>query len=147
MAAWRRAIELSFGDEGTAELNSIAQSRTEPASRVERARILLAYREDLGKDRRIFLRADRAVPYGELMDVLELLRNGGYLKITLVTLEGMPSIRVPRINATTSSIRCSSFTSLVRELQVLHPHCNLKEIAGDQCFIPVRCYRRHSRLR
>src|SRR5271154_1576802 len=26
---------------------------------------------DEGKDRRIFLRADRAVPYGELMDVLE----------------------------------------------------------------------------
>src|SRR5580704_8154596 len=46
MAAWRRAIELSLGDEDTAKLNSIAQSRTEPASRVERARILLAYRED-----------------------------------------------------------------------------------------------------
>src|SRR5580704_9025170 len=30
----------------TAKLRSIAQSRTEPASRVERARILLAYRED-----------------------------------------------------------------------------------------------------
>src|SRR5437016_6251075 len=46
MAAWRRAIELSLGDEDTPKLNSIAQSRTEPASRVKRARILLAYRED-----------------------------------------------------------------------------------------------------
>src|SRR6201998_1882370 len=46
MAAWRRAIELSLGDEDTAKLRSIAQSRTERASRVERARILLAYRED-----------------------------------------------------------------------------------------------------
>jgi Winged helix-turn helix len=46
MAAWRRAIELSLGDEDAAKLKSIAQSRTEPASRVERARILLAYRED-----------------------------------------------------------------------------------------------------
>jgi hypothetical protein len=46
MAAWRRAIELSLGDEDTAKLRSIAQSRTESASRVERARILLAYRED-----------------------------------------------------------------------------------------------------
>jgi transposase len=45
MAAWRRAIELSLGDEDRAKLRSIAQSRTEPASRVERARILLAYRE------------------------------------------------------------------------------------------------------
>ena len=46
MAAWRRAIELSLTDTDTARLTSIAQSRTEPASRVERARILLAYRED-----------------------------------------------------------------------------------------------------
>jgi transposase len=45
MAAWRRAIELSLTDTDTAKLTSIAQSRTEPASRVERARILLAYRE------------------------------------------------------------------------------------------------------
>src|SRR5271154_4979411 len=45
MAAWRRAIELSLGDADTGELRSIAQSRTEPASRVERARMLLAYRE------------------------------------------------------------------------------------------------------
>ena len=46
MATWRRAIELSLGEADTAKLRSIAQSRTEPASRVERARILLAYRED-----------------------------------------------------------------------------------------------------
>jgi hypothetical protein len=46
MAAWRRAIELSLGDEDTAKLRPIAQSRTEPASWVELARILLAYWED-----------------------------------------------------------------------------------------------------
>ncbi len=46
MAAWRRAIELALGGEATAKLRSIAQSRTGPASRVERGRILLAYRED-----------------------------------------------------------------------------------------------------
>ena len=43
-----------------------------------------------GKDRRIFLRADRAVPYGELMDVLERLRIGGYVKVALVANEGVP---------------------------------------------------------
>lgn len=43
-----------------------------------------------GKDRRLFLRADRAVPYGDLMDVLEILRTGGYLKVSLVALEGLP---------------------------------------------------------
>jgi hypothetical protein len=43
MAAWRRAIELSLGDSDVEQLRSIAQSRTEPAGRVERARILLGY--------------------------------------------------------------------------------------------------------
>ncbi len=45
--------------------------------------------ENGNKDRRIFLRADRAVPYGDMMDVLELLRIGGYLKVALVALEGV----------------------------------------------------------
>src|SRR6266576_2468717 len=40
MTAWRQAIELSIGAEDLARLVSIAQSRTEPAGRVERA---LAY--------------------------------------------------------------------------------------------------------
>ena len=46
MAAWRQAIELAIGEEDLAALGVIARSRTEPASRVERARMLLAYRED-----------------------------------------------------------------------------------------------------
>lgn len=45
---------------------------------------------DGGKDRRILLRADRTVPYSELMDVLERLRLGGYHKIALVAREGPP---------------------------------------------------------
>jgi hypothetical protein len=43
MTAWRQAIELSIGDEDVARLVTITRSRTEPASRVERARMLLAY--------------------------------------------------------------------------------------------------------
>src|ERR1700681_1904890 len=46
MTAWRQAIEWSIGDEDVARLVTITRSRTEPASRVERARMLLAYRED-----------------------------------------------------------------------------------------------------
>ena len=38
----------------------------------------------------IFLRADKAVPYGELMEVMNLLRTAGYLKIALVGLEKVP---------------------------------------------------------
>jgi transposase len=45
MAARRRVIELGFTREDLAELTRLARSRTEPASRVERARMLLAYRE------------------------------------------------------------------------------------------------------
>jgi TonB system transport protein ExbD (group 1) len=40
------------------------------------------------KDERIFLRADKAVSYGELMEVMNALRNAGYLKIALVGLDG-----------------------------------------------------------
>ena len=36
---------------------------------------------------RIFLRADRHVEYGDLMDVMNTLRGAGYLKIALVGLE------------------------------------------------------------
>jgi len=46
MGAWRRVIELSIDDANLTKLRSIARSRTEPASRVERARMLLAYREN-----------------------------------------------------------------------------------------------------
>jgi transposase len=46
MAAARKVVEISIGDADLAELHSIARSRTEPASRVERARILLRYRDD-----------------------------------------------------------------------------------------------------
>jgi biopolymer transport protein ExbD len=35
----------------------------------------------------VFLRADKSVPYGELMEVMNLLRGAGYLKIALVGLE------------------------------------------------------------
>jgi len=47
------------------------------------------------KDRPIFLRADRAVPYGELMNVLEILRTGGYSKIKLVALEAVADPAAP----------------------------------------------------
>lgn len=39
------------------------------------------------REQRIFLRADGAVSYSELMKVMNLLRDAGYLKIALVGLE------------------------------------------------------------
>ena len=50
---------------------------------------LLDAAADSNKERLVFVRADRAVPYGDLMDVLELLRKGNY-RMKLVTLEGVP---------------------------------------------------------
>jgi biopolymer transport protein ExbD len=39
------------------------------------------------KETRIFLRADKTVSYGEVMEVMNLLRTAGYLKVALVGLE------------------------------------------------------------
>jgi biopolymer transport protein ExbD len=39
------------------------------------------------REQRVFLRADRAVAYGDVMQVMNLLRATGYLKIALVGLE------------------------------------------------------------
>lgn len=43
------------------------------------------------KDARIFLRADKTVDYGKFMEVMNLLRDAGYLKIALVGLESLPA--------------------------------------------------------
>jgi biopolymer transport protein ExbD len=50
------------------------------------ARLLAASKGD--KQQRVFLRADRHVSYGDLMAVMNLLRDAGYLKIALVGLDG-----------------------------------------------------------
>ena len=48
-------------------------------------------------EQRVFLRADKAVSYGDLMEVMNALRNAGYLKVALVGLEGAPGgAPVPR---------------------------------------------------
>jgi biopolymer transport protein ExbD len=57
----------------------------------------VANRESLGpaleaatagdKEKRVFLRADKTVEYGALMEVMNAMRNAGYLKVALVGLE------------------------------------------------------------
>ncbi len=39
------------------------------------------------RSQRVFLRADKAVAYGSLMEKMNLLRSAGYLKVALVGLE------------------------------------------------------------
>jgi biopolymer transport protein ExbD len=47
------------------------------------------------REKRLFLRADRRVDYGELMRVMNMLRSAGYLKVALVGLEGRETPTAP----------------------------------------------------
>jgi transposase len=76
MARWRRAIELAMTGEEIGSLRALSRSRTEPARRVDRARMLLAYREtpsfyavgrSLGTHHQTVERCvERAMAYGPL---------------------------------------------------------------------------------
>ena len=46
MAGWRHAVELAMSCEDIGRVMGISRSRTERASRVERAQVLLAYQEN-----------------------------------------------------------------------------------------------------
>jgi transposase len=93
MTAWRRAFELTIGDDDLSRLTAIARSRTEPASRVERARMLLAYRADpsffavgraLGAHHQTVQRCvERAVAYGPLTALDDRSRSGKEPTITV----------------------------------------------------------------
>ena len=54
------------------------------------------------KQARIFLRADKVVEYGALMEVMNLLRAAGYLKIALVGLESAPAPQPTETDAAVS---------------------------------------------
>ena len=75
---------VSIKPDLTVAIGETAVKRAELVSALDAA-------PDNSKDRFIFLRADKAVPYGDLMDVLEILRAGGYTKLKLVALEGAPA--------------------------------------------------------
>ena len=92
MAGLRRAIDLAIGEDDLTALRAIARSRTEQASRVERARMLLAYRDDpsffaagrrMGVHHQTVQRCvERAVAYGPLAALDDLQRPGRARRIT-----------------------------------------------------------------
>src|SRR6266545_1652827 len=92
MAGWRQAVELAMSDEQIERLTSVSRSRTERASRVERARMLLAYRENpsffavaqrLGAHHQTVQRCiERAVAYGPLAALDDRPRPGKEPTIT-----------------------------------------------------------------
>src|SRR6201993_2154553 len=92
MTAWRQAIELAIGEKDLAALGPITRLRTEPASRVERARMLLAYRDDpsffavaqsMGVHHQTVQRCvERALAYGPMVALDDRPRSGKEPTIT-----------------------------------------------------------------
>jgi transposase len=92
MAALRQVIEISISETELIELEAIARSRTEWACRVERARILLAYRADpstyavgrlIGVTHQTVQRCvNRAVQFGVMAALDDSPRPGQEPKIT-----------------------------------------------------------------
>ena len=92
MARWRQAIELAMTGEDIEQLMAVSRSRTEPASRVKRAQMLLAYRENpsffavgqrLGVHHQTVQRCiERALAYGPLSALDDRPRPGKEPTIT-----------------------------------------------------------------
>ena len=92
MARWRRAVELAMTSEEIETLTALARSRTEAASRVERAQMLLAYRQQpsffavgqrLGVHHQTVQRwVERALAYGALAALDDRPRPGKEPTIT-----------------------------------------------------------------
>jgi hypothetical protein len=92
MATCRQALEVAMKDEDVARLTALSRSRTEPASRVQRAQMLLAYRENpsffavgqrVGVHHQTVQRCiERALAYGPLMALDDRARPGKEPTIT-----------------------------------------------------------------
>jgi len=92
MAGWRQVVELAMTEEEIARLTVVSHSRTERASRVERAQMLLAYRQNpsffavargLGAHHQTVQRCvERALAYGPLVALDDRPRPGKEPTIT-----------------------------------------------------------------
>src|ERR1700738_4107780 len=92
MATWRQALEVVMTDEDVERLTALSRSRTEPASRVQRAQMLLAYHENrsffavgqrVGVHHQTVQRCiERALAYGPLMALDDRPRPGKEPTIT-----------------------------------------------------------------
>ena len=86
MAGWQRVVELAMTCEEIERLTALSRSRTEPASRVSRAQMLLAYRENpsfcavgqrVGVHHQTVQRCvERALGYGPLAAIEDRPRPG-----------------------------------------------------------------------
>ena len=91
-----KPLFLSVQKDLTLNLGDATVKREELAAALEQA-------TKGDKAARIFLRADKVVEYGALMEVMNLLRTAGYLKVALVGLESVPpTSTAPAPQSTTS---------------------------------------------
>jgi biopolymer transport protein ExbD len=81
-------LYLTFKDDLSLNLGNDAVAREALAAAIDR-------QTGGKKDTRIFLRADKAVDYGHFMEIMNLLRDAGYLKIALVGLENAAAASQP----------------------------------------------------
>ena len=85
-------LYLTVKDDLSLNIGNDAVAREQLAATLERV-------TEGDRETRIFLRADKAVDYGHFMEVMNLLRDAGYLKIALVGLESVPGA-APAVPAT-----------------------------------------------
>src|SRR4051794_28954288 len=71
---------VSIKSDGTIAVGDVTASRDELATTLDTV-------TGAHKDETIFIRGDKALSYGELMGVMNVLRDAGYLKLALVGLE------------------------------------------------------------
>jgi biopolymer transport protein ExbD len=76
-----KPLVLTLKPDLSVTLNGDTMTRSDLAAALDRA-------TGGDKERRVFLRADKTVPYGDLMALMNDLRAGGYLHVALVALEG-----------------------------------------------------------
>jgi biopolymer transport protein ExbD len=81
-------LYLTVKDDLSLNLGNDTVSREQLAATLDRT-------TTSNKDTRIFLRADKTVDYGQFMEIMNLLRDAGYLKIALVGLESLPAPAAP----------------------------------------------------
>ena len=75
-----KPLHLTLKADLNVDIGDSAVARTQLADALNRA-------TGSDKEQRVFLRADKTVPYGDLMALMNELRDAGYLHIALVGLE------------------------------------------------------------
>ncbi len=75
-----KPVFVTIKPDGTIAVGDVTASRDELATALDAA-------TGAHKDETIFIRGDKALGYGDLMEVMNVLRGAGYLKLALVGLE------------------------------------------------------------